>query len=45
MTMKQFEKSPQDRKADKAGKHGPEGSKKDKAMDRMALAKINKNRK
>lgn len=45
MTLKMFEKSPQDKKADKAGRHGPEGSKKDKAMDKKAVAKINKKRK
>lgn len=42
MTMKQFEKSAVDKKADKAGKHGKEGSKKDVRMDKAALAKINK---
>lgn len=44
MTMKQFEKSPADRRADKAGRHGAEGSKKDIAADKRALAKINKGR-
>ena len=45
MTMKQYEKSAADRKADKAGKHGMEGSAKDKRMDKAALAKINAKRK
>lgn len=45
MTMKQFEKSAADKKADKSGKHGKEGSKKDIAADRKMLAKINKGRK
>lgn len=45
MTMKQFEKSAMDKRADKNGSHGPEGSKKDMAMDRKALAKINAKRK
>ncbi len=44
MTMKQYEKSAADRKADKVGKHGKEGSSKDMAADRKALAKINKGR-
>jgi hypothetical protein len=44
MTMKQFEKSAVDRRADKAGRHGPEGSKRDIAADKRALAKMNKGR-
>lgn len=42
MTMKQYEKSAMDKKMDKLGKHGKEGSKKDKAMDKKAVKKINK---
>jgi len=45
MTMKQYEKSSMDKKADKAGKHGKEGSAKDNAADRKALKAINKKRK
>lgn len=45
MTMKQYERSSMDRKADKSGKHGPEGSKKDIKADKAALAKINAKRK
>jgi len=45
MTMKEYEKSAMDERADKNGRHGKEGSKKDMAMDRKALAKINKGRK
>ena len=45
MTMKQYEKSSADRKADASGKHGKEGSAKDKKMDKAALAKINAKRK
>ena len=41
MTMKQWEASPMDRKADKAGKHGKEGSSKDRAADKRGLAKYN----
>lgn len=41
MTMKQFERSA----ADKAGKHGKEGSAKDIREDKKMLAKINKKRK
>lgn len=41
MTMKQWEKSPMDAKLDKAGKHGPEGSAKDKAADKRDLAAYN----
>lgn len=45
MTMKQFEKSAMDRKADKTGKHGKEGSAKDKAADAKTLKAINKRKK
>lgn len=45
MTMKQYEKSAADARADKNGAHGKEGSAKDMRMDRNALAKINKGRK
>lgn len=45
MTMKELEKSPQDKRADRMGLHGKEGSKKDMAMDRKLLAKINARRK
>ena len=45
MTMKQYEKSAADRKADKARKHGKEGSAKDIKADKAALAKINAKRK
>jgi hypothetical protein len=44
MTMKQYEKSPADKRADK--KSGlKEGSKKEMAQDRKELARINKGRK
>lgn len=42
MTMKQFEKSAADKKADASGKHGKEGSAKDKAADKKMLSKMNK---
>jgi len=42
MTMKQYEKSAMDKKADASGKHGKEGSAKDKAADRKALKAYNK---
>jgi len=42
MTMKEWEKSPMDKKADAAGKHGKEGSAKDKAADKKGLAAYNK---
>ncbi len=45
MTMKQYEKSSADNRADKSGRHGPEGSKKDIAADRKALKAINNKRK
>lgn len=41
MTLKKYEKSAADKRADKAGAHGKEGSKKDKMMDKKAVAKIN----
>lgn len=41
MTMKGWEKSAMDKRADKSGKHGKEGSAKDKAADRAALKKYN----
>lgn len=44
MTMAKFEKSSADKKADKAGKHGKEGSAKDRAADKKMLGKINKGR-
>ena len=44
MNMKQWEKSPMDKKLDAAGKHGKEGSAKDKAADKRDLAKYNKGR-
>lgn len=42
MTMKKWEKSSMDRKADKAGKHGKEGSAKDIRMDKKGIAAYNK---
>lgn len=45
MTMRQFERSAADKKADASGKHGPEGSAKDKAADKKMLAAINRKRK
>jgi hypothetical protein len=45
MTLKKYEKSAADAKADKSGKHGSEGSTKDKAADKAAVAKINAKRK
>lgn len=45
MTMKQYEKSSADIRADKSGRHGPEGSKKDVAADRKGLKAINIKRK
>lgn len=45
MTMKKYEGSAADRAADKAGKHGKEGSKKDMAADRAAVARMNKRKK
>lgn len=37
-----FEKSKKDKKADASGKHGKEGSAKDKAMDKKVMAKKKK---
>lgn len=45
LTMKAFEKSAQDKRADAAGKHGKEGSAKDRAADKKAVAKINAKKK
>lgn len=45
MTMKQWEKSPQDAAMDKSGKYGAEGSKKDIKGDKALLAKLNKGKK
>lgn len=45
MTMAEFERSPEDRKTDKSGRHGKEGSAKDRRADAKALAKINRKRK
>lgn len=42
MTMKQWEKSPMDKKADKGGKHGKEGSAKDRAADKKGMMAYNK---
>lgn len=42
MTMKEWEASPMDEAADKAGKHGKEGSAKDMAADKKELAAYNK---
>jgi len=42
LTMKQWEKSPMDAKLDKSGRHGKEGSPKDMAADKKALAAYNK---
>lgn len=44
MSMRTFEKSSADKKADKSGKHGKEGSAKDRAADKKMLGKINKGR-
>ena len=44
MTMKQFEKSATDKKLDKKNGY-KEGSKKDMAADKAALAKMNKGKK
>ena len=41
MTMKQWEKSPMDKKADKGGKHGKEGSAKDRAADKKGMRAYN----
>lgn len=42
MTAKAWEKSPMDKRADKTGKHGKEGSAKDMAADKKAIASYNK---
>lgn len=42
LTMKEWEKSPMDAKADKSGAHGKEGSAKDKAADKRGLAAHNR---
>lgn len=42
MTMKGWEKSRMDAKADKAGTHGKEGSARDRAADKRGLAAYNK---
>jgi len=44
-TMKGWEKSSMDAKADKGGKHGKEGSKRDVAADKRGLANWNKGKK
>lgn len=44
MTMRELENSPQDKAADRAGKHGPEGSAKDMREDRMLMNRINRER-
>lgn len=41
MTMKGYEKSSMDKRADKSGAHGKEGSAKDRMMDKKAVNKIN----
>lgn len=41
MSMKQWEKSKMDAAADASGKHGKEGSAKDRAADKRDLAKYN----
>lgn len=45
MTMKQYEKSAADKRADKSGAHGKEGSAKDMRADRNALAAMAKGKK
>lgn len=45
MSMAQYEKSSADKRADKSGRHGPEGSPKDRAADSKALKAINSKRK
>lgn len=44
MTMKKWEKSSADKKADASGRFGKEGSKREQAHDRREIAKINKKR-
>lgn len=41
MTMKKWEKSRMDAKADKSGAHGKEGSAKDRAADKKAVKAYN----
>ena len=45
MTLKKWENSAMDDKADKAGTHGKEGSKKDMAADKKAVKALNKKKK
>lgn len=45
MTMKRYEKSTADRKMDASGKYGKEGSKKDMAVDKKAVARMNAKKK
>lgn len=45
LTVKKYEGSVADKRADAAGKHGKEGSKKDMAADRAAVKKANAKRK
>ncbi len=40
MSMKSYEKTAYDKKMDKEGKHGKEGSKKDLKMDKAAMKKM-----
>lgn len=42
MTLKRFEKTAIDKKADASGRHGKEGSAKDRAFDRKMVNAINK---
>lgn len=42
MTLKKYEGSAADRRADKGGAHGKEGSRKDMAADRAAVSRANK---
>lgn len=44
MPMKMFEKSPSDVAADKKGRHGKEGSAKDKAIDKKSANPFAKKR-
>lgn len=41
MTAKTWEKSKMDKKADASGKHGKEGSAKDRAADKKGIAAYN----
>lgn len=45
MTMKKWEKSSMDAKADRQGKHGKEGSAKDRAADKKAVSDYNRKKK